>query len=683
MGSTGISVGGLASGLDTTNMINQLVALEQVRVTRIENKQESVNVSLTTYGTLVSNLTTLQRKCASLGDADQFDKYTLASSNETILTIDGRDGGMPGSFGINVFQLARSEKILSNSYASPITALGLSGEFTVNTTHDHQEENPAETAVTITIEAGDALKDIANKINAAAGGNLSASIMKLSATEYGLVFTSRETGSAGVTYTETVGTVLRDLGILDATGSKGNVTQALQSLANTAGGTLVTGATLFSAIDGAAAGVNDTITIRGTDHNGNDLSARTFVIGDPASTTVNDFLKAIESAFNGMVTASVVDGKITITDKSTGNSSLKVELTANNEGGGALSFGGLLGITTAGKNGVLQTGQDAFINIDGLSVSHWKNEVDDAVEGVTFKLKKAVLTETVTASIERDLAGVKAGVQELVDAFNLVLKYIDEQSKVKVTESEKNADSLNKKDIVEKGALAGDSTVNRLKSELMSAFTRQRDELTGSTYRSVASVGITFNNYTGEYEINSEKFEKALTRDYESVRKLFVMTGEGEDSSFLYGASTKYTKSNRYAVDVDALTVSRLDKFGAVTATYAAVYEGGVLRVDEAGDAQGLALTAPSSGGTLFTFSKGLGNEISDFIKQVTDTYDGYLTQRSKSLQEQIDRYDDDIADEQDRVYRYEERLKAQFSQLELTMSRLQSQSSQMLSQLG
>ncbi|MFH0920267.1 MAG: flagellar filament capping protein FliD [Fibrobacterota bacterium] len=681
----GMSVGGLASGLDTSSIINQLVALERLTVTRLEKKQESFNLTLSSWGTLKSDLTTLKTKGETLSEADLFDKFQVASSNEDILTVEGRDNGNPGTFAIQVFQTAKSEKIMSKTYASQLAALGISGEFKVNVTAEYKKTNSAATDVAITIGATDSLKDVANKINGAANIGISASIIKFSATEYSMVLTSKDTGSQGASYTESVNTVLQDLGVLNALGNKGNAAQVMQTaVTNTSGGPAITAATLISAIDGSAVTQNDTITIQGTDRNGNTLRARQFILGDAATQTVGDLLKEIESAFNGMVTASVdAAGRILVTDKNEGKSALSINITANNEGGGSLDFGGTMNVNTAGKNGILQTGLDAFFNVDGLYLKSATNTADDAIEGVTVKMKKADLTESVTATIDRDYDAMVKNVQEFVDSFNPVTKYIDEQSKVKVTQAKSDDPSTQKKtDKIESGPLAGDSTVGRLKSELRNILTRQHEELKGARYTSVASVGVTIDQYTGEYKVDADKFKKAMLSDYENVKKLFVMTGETEDANFQYGASTVDTKSGRYRVDSDANTISRLDRDDNVVATYAAVREANILRVKEDGAAKGLAVTVPATGNTVLTFSKGLGLELGDYIKKITDTYDGYISQRTKTIETQIKDYDTKIADEEDRVTRYENKLKVEYSAMEQTMSRLQSQSAQMQSAL-
>ncbi|RLL54354.1 flagellar hook-associated protein [Mariprofundus sp. EBB-1] len=100
-----------------------------------------------------------------------------------------------------------------------------------------------------------------------------------------------------------------------------------------------TGSTSFSALDGVGVAASDTISISGTLRSGVSVSG-TYSILNPATDTVSGLLSAIQSVFNQEVTASLdVNGKLTLTDITTGDSQLTVNLTANNEGGGSLVFG--------------------------------------------------------------------------------------------------------------------------------------------------------------------------------------------------------------------------------------------------------------------------------------------------------------------------------------------------------
>jgi flagellar hook-associated protein 3 FlgL len=104
---------------------------------------------------------------------------------------------------------------------------------------------------------------------------------------------------------------------------------ASDAVANTAGGTPVTAATLIGGIDGYTDySTTDYIHLEGTDTNGNAVSDDTLTID--AATTIGDLLSKIESTF-GNVTASIAsDGKLKVVDNSSGASHLAVKIIVRN-----------------------------------------------------------------------------------------------------------------------------------------------------------------------------------------------------------------------------------------------------------------------------------------------------------------------------------------------------------------
>ncbi|RME87336.1 MAG: flagellar hook-associated protein, partial [Zetaproteobacteria bacterium] len=103
------------------------------------------------------------------------------------------------------------------------------------------------------------------------------------------------------------------------------------SQALTAGGAPATASTTFAAL-GLGVQPGDTIAIQGTDHYGRAIT-QTFTIADPNTTTLGDLLAAIESAYAHAITASLdASGHIVITDATSGESQLSLQLVAHNEG---------------------------------------------------------------------------------------------------------------------------------------------------------------------------------------------------------------------------------------------------------------------------------------------------------------------------------------------------------------
>jgi flagellar capping protein FliD len=56
MADSALQVGGLATGLDTTSIINGLISIEQQRVTREEDKKADIELKLSTFNDLKTKL---------------------------------------------------------------------------------------------------------------------------------------------------------------------------------------------------------------------------------------------------------------------------------------------------------------------------------------------------------------------------------------------------------------------------------------------------------------------------------------------------------------------------------------------------------------------------------------------------------------------------------------------------
>jgi len=129
------------------------------------------------------------------------------------------------------------------------------------------------------------------------------------------------------------------------------------------GGGAANGATSFSAL-GLGVAANDTITISGTLRSGVSVNSSYSVL-DPALDSISGLLSSIQAAFNQEVSATIdANGKITLMDNNLGDSQLTVNLAANNESGGTLSFGSDV-IVTEGRYAL---SMQAVISGNGVAI---------------------------------------------------------------------------------------------------------------------------------------------------------------------------------------------------------------------------------------------------------------------------------------------------------------------------
>lgn len=680
LSTSGISFSGLASGIDTSSMVDQLVALEQSKVTAVQKKQSQSQLHLTALGTLQGLLSTLSTNAKSLSKISSFSKFTSVSSDEDVATISGDDNGLEGTVGVNVRQLASSLKVASKSLGDATTAMNASGTLTLSKSAAAIKTDPSSKTVDITIGAGDSLKDIAAKINAASGSGITATIMNFGNGDTRLMLNGVDQGSNGFSLTEASGgNVLSTLGLTNAdtsrmsdfnlrlaTGGAAIGTSTLGSLYTGIGANNIADGDsidLTFAIDG---GANSTVSFNAASVGKASLKDVTV---EELSTWMNTQLGGVAAGFSTSLNSS---GQFVVTNSGTPAKTVDFSMAMGAGSTGTIPLGGSTAKTSWAN--VLQEGRNAFYMLNGQSVSSQTNEDSTTLVGATIKLKKVSDTTTSETSLtlEKDVDGIKATVQSFLDSFNKISDYIDEKTKTTV-ESTKGDNGIATNSVT-RGDLASDTSVRRIKQQLRDMITSEVKGLEGKTsYTSLASIGITTDSDTGDLTIDDDKFKAALDSDFDGVRRLFANSGWTDNSSATVGGWTDSTQSGTYALSpsTDVIDGKPGNRIGDIL-------------FSQSGNSNGLGVTVPASvSGTVnATFVRGVAGQLQQYINTLT-AFDGSYNANKKGVQDQIDDYSKQADRVQTRVDAYRKNLVAQFSAMENAMLKIKNQSSAFLAQIG
>ncbi|MDO5575734.1 MAG: flagellar filament capping protein FliD [Fibrobacter sp.] len=655
----GISVNG-PSGIDTQSLIDQLVALEQQKVTKVENSKKAYQLKIDAFSELKSLLNDFSTKALALSEKKSFDLFTSTSSDEDAVTITGGTGSVDASYDVRVFQLAAAEKMISTDgritdQNKSLKDLGVVGEgggqIKINGT-------------VIDIGENDTIQDLRSKINSAKTSEgksigVSASVVKVSDNNFRLVLTSTETGSKGATYEDVVvdgksGEVLQKLGIIqDAKGDKGNTSQKLTS-------------------NGPVSLTNgQRVEIEAVDHNGEKIK-KSFTLKGEA---VDGYKKQIEDAFNGMVNVEIDDdGKLVIEDKVAGTSQLSIssfKISGTDETD--VEFDTAFG---AEGGGVLSVGKDAYFSVEGITMKSDTNTASDFMNGVTFNLHSVSSQKDVRVSIERDVTAIKEKFQALVDSYNALATFSKNSTKVKDPNDENST----------AGVLSGDSTVKSLVSSLRSFF-QGNSVFENATYKNFTLIGLKTDSKTGQYSIDSEMFEKAIDKNLDEVMNLFTKVGVSENSNITLGRNTASTQEGVYQlkneggklqISLDGSTWTEAEQNGEIFSFSEGPATGLSLTISE-GDISGIGTDTT----TKFTFSKGLGTLLDEAVKKLTDTTDGLIALRQESWQRSMKNTEDRIERMNKRVENYRDRLVKEYSNMEIVMSQMQAQTQSLVNSLG
>ncbi len=155
-----ISIGGLISGLDTNGIIDQMLAIQQRPIERLQNKGSEYQIQLSTYGTLKGLVSSLQSAVSAIDTEGGLASYTATSGDKDLFTVTSGDDAAVGSYDVTVQQLAKVHKLTSTAFAAEEAM----GEGTI-----HLKVGTAE-AIDIAVSVTDTYDEVASAINDADAG---------------------------------------------------------------------------------------------------------------------------------------------------------------------------------------------------------------------------------------------------------------------------------------------------------------------------------------------------------------------------------------------------------------------------------------------------------------------------------------------------------------------------------
>jgi flagellar hook-associated protein 2 len=422
---------GLVSGINTGAIIDELMSLDQEPVTILQSEVSSSQAQQKAYSALETQLTSLQSIGMALERPTTFLASTATSSDPSTLTAITTAGAPSGTYQFQVAQLVTAQQSVSNGFTSTSTTLqpgtltfemgggnldtqtalaNLNGGAGVSAGQFRITDRSGKTDV-INTSGAVTLDDVVSKINTSLDISVQASIK-----DNHLVLTDTSGGTGTLKVTDLAGgSAAQDLGIAQSVNSDTLTGTSINSLsANT-----------------AVSSLNDGRGIRVGNGSGdfviNTADGTAVTVNVAGAQTVGDVLKAINSAGNGKVTASLAPGAtgITLTDTTTGGGAFSV---ADINGSNAADDLGLTGTTGAG--GTL-TGKQILSGIDTvllsslnggkgislgqLSISHSTNPPTST----TVDLSGATTVQGVLDAINNSGAGVTASLNAAANGIQI------------------------------------------------------------------------------------------------------------------------------------------------------------------------------------------------------------------------------------------------------------------------
>jgi flagellar capping protein FliD len=295
-----IQLPGLLTGIDTSQLISQLMAVERRTLNMYEERMSLWDERKGALSTLEGKLNSLRSTAQALSDASGLRAFTIASSDPDILTAEASYNAFEGNHTVVIGQLATAERWVHTSGLEYKEDYVEAGTFIYS--YNHQETSITTTATTT-------LEDLAGLINNDANNpGVTATLLHYN-DAYHLVLNGNDAGSDYEISINSSNTEVLQTGSAFTVGSDN--------------ATLSTKITELDQFSGTL-GTTDKITINGTDKAGNPIGEVELAV--TSNTKITHLISEINDAFDGIAKATFVNGKIVFTDNTCGASDISISL---------------------------------------------------------------------------------------------------------------------------------------------------------------------------------------------------------------------------------------------------------------------------------------------------------------------------------------------------------------------
>ena len=462
----GVTLSGLNGGMDWRSIVDQLIALDRIQITDLEDEKLVNETKISTINNVGSRMEDLDSALDALSDDEAFFGRTqsLADPDSTILSALARDRTLTGDYEFNITQLATQSTRdgttnISNTLASSNDVSGVT-VGTMSTSVQVTEGTFTVNGAQVTIETSDSLQDVFDAVSTATGGDVTASYD--SSTDS---ITMTSASSANVV----LGSPTDTSNFLVATKLFSNGTDTTSS--TSALGALRFSDTLADANFATAVSGSGTISINGVD------------INYESTDTINSVIQSINDSSAG-VTASydAESDQIKLRNDATGSFGLTVTDVSGN-------LGEALGIASGGTVAV---GVNAQYTLNGgaTRTSNSNNLTSDShgIEGLTVTAME-LGSETVTVSV--DNSDAKSKIETFISEYNDLIDYLENNTEISVDDSGD----------IETGLLSDNREMSRAISDLRRSLITTAS---GDNIRRLQDMGIDFESGTNKLEIDDE-----------------------------------------------------------------------------------------------------------------------------------------------------------------------------------
>jgi flagellar hook-associated protein 2 len=463
---TNLGLSGLASGIDTSSIISQLMAINTIPQNKLKLQQSAMQARATALTGLRTELQNLRDKADALRSLTLFNPtQTVDSSDSSKITATRVTGAGVGGNQVEVGRLANSQQ---RTYAYTPSA----SDTTLDFGGGHS----------ITVTAGTSIGDLVDRINSSTGLPVfAASITDPNNSSNKLLVLSSKTPGANGDFT------------LGSGNSTGLVEDTSRARAH--------GATSWTHSFDFTPDTNPgTITING---NGVPIAA---------NATVDDVVQAVNGAATGVTASKDSNGRLQLTSNTAGS------------GGDFTTSSAQVAEFGSGSAGVDSTlnNLNAQYRVDGGAWQYsTSNNVTDAIPGLSLTFK-AVTSSPVTVTVgspAADKAKVKAAVHDFVNMYNANM------ADIKAKLAEKPVLGASSAADAAKGLFFADSTLQGIRDRLRTAIASPIG--TDPSLNLLSQIGISTGATTGSGTVSQDALDGKLVVDDDKLDDMLDSNPDG------------------------------------------------------------------------------------------------------------------------------------------------------------
>lgn len=509
-----LTVGGLASGLDTNKIIEGLTAIDQKKLTEIDRRKTDITTKQSAFQQIEARLLALQTNLAPLARPQNglFEARTVTSSDATALAAAANRTALPAVYNLRIGSLAKAHQVASQGFDS----------LTSRLTHGTLQIRMGDATASVTVDStNDTVQGLANAINNS-GAPLTASVVNDGSGDgqqgYRLMLSAKVTGTSNrivVTNNLAASGSGATKPIFD-TGAIGNTvlavgntgTSAIQSNAGAGYTGTANNRFQFTVVTGGIVGTDDNLQIAYTDSTGTNTGTITLDHDD-----VNNFIDVAQG--------------------------VRVQF-----GAGTLVAGEKFDVKAFVPT--IQEATDASVTLGSgsgaISITSATNQVSTLIPGVALNLLSSDPAKDITLTVANDSERMKAGIQDFVSAYNGVMTFVD-------TLTSYNAETR------QAGILLGNRQAQVIQEQMRSIVT---SAVPGANARlnNLASLGISTDS-KGYLVVNATKLANVLSGGVngvtlDDVRKLFALSGTTTNPGVEFVTASDKTRQSTipYTVNV-------------------------------------------------------------------------------------------------------------------------------------